>query len=79
MRRIWHTVRSALLWAVSLLNFGVSVPILVVLAFIFDPKNTIGCSALFAAASYFSPVHGSKLSPRRASIASAPAFSFRIT
>jgi 1-acyl-sn-glycerol-3-phosphate acyltransferase len=39
MRRIWYIVRSALLWAISLLNFGISVPILVVLAFIFDPKK----------------------------------------
>src|SRR5262249_53701848 len=39
MKRAWFTVRSAFLWAVSLLNFGISVPILVVLAFIFDPKK----------------------------------------
>ena len=39
MKRVWFTVRSALLWAVSLLNFGVSVPILVVLAFVFHPKK----------------------------------------
>ena len=39
MRRVWLTVRSAFLWAVSLLHFGISVPILVVLAFVFDPKK----------------------------------------
>lgn len=39
MKRAWLTIRSALLWAVSLLNFGISVPILVVLAFAFDPKK----------------------------------------
>ncbi|HXA00019.1 MAG TPA: lysophospholipid acyltransferase family protein [Candidatus Dormibacteraeota bacterium] len=39
MKRAWLTIRSALLWAVSLLNFGISVPILVVLAFVFDPKK----------------------------------------
>ena len=39
MKHVWLTVRSALLWAVSLINFGISVPILVVLAFIFDPKK----------------------------------------
>ena len=39
MRRAWLTVRSAFLWVVSLLNFGISVPILVVLAFVFDPKK----------------------------------------
>lgn len=39
MRRAWLTVRSALLWVVSLLHFGIAVPILVVLAFIFDPRK----------------------------------------
>jgi len=39
MKRVWLTIRSAFLWVVSLLNFGISVPILVVLAFIFDPKK----------------------------------------
>ena len=39
MKRAWHAIRSALLWAASLLNFGISVPILVVLAFVFDPKK----------------------------------------
>ncbi len=39
MKRVWLILRSAFLWAVSLLNFGISVPILVVLAFIFDPKK----------------------------------------
>jgi len=39
MKRVWYNVRSALLWAVSLLNFGISVPILVVLAFVFHPRR----------------------------------------
>src|SRR5215831_6747817 len=39
MKHVWLIIRSALLWAVSLINFGISVPILVVLAFIFDPKK----------------------------------------
>jgi len=39
MKRAWLTVRSALLWAVSLLHFAISVPILVVLAFVFDPRK----------------------------------------
>ncbi len=39
MRRAWLTIRSAILWALSLLHFGISVPILVVLAFIFDPRK----------------------------------------
>src|SRR6266446_6326622 len=39
MRRAWLTFRSAILWALSLLHFGISVPILVVLAFIFDPRK----------------------------------------
>lgn len=39
MKRAWLTVRSALLWAVSLIHFGISVPVLVVLALIFDPKK----------------------------------------
>jgi len=39
MKRAWFVVRSALLWAVSLLNFGISVPILVVLAFVLNPRR----------------------------------------
>jgi 1-acyl-sn-glycerol-3-phosphate acyltransferase len=39
MKRAWLIVRSAFLWALSLLNFGISVPILVVLAFVFDPRK----------------------------------------
>jgi len=39
MKRAWYVIRSALLWAISLLNFGLSVPILVVLAFVFHPKK----------------------------------------
>ncbi|HWY44970.1 MAG TPA: lysophospholipid acyltransferase family protein [Candidatus Sulfotelmatobacter sp.] len=39
MKRAWFVVRSALLWAVSLLNFSISVPILVVLAFVLNPRR----------------------------------------
>jgi 1-acyl-sn-glycerol-3-phosphate acyltransferase len=39
MKRVWYVVRSALLWAVSLLHFAVAVPILIALAIIFDPKK----------------------------------------
>jgi len=39
MKRTWFVLRSALLWAVSLLNFGISVPILVVLAFVLNPRK----------------------------------------
>lgn len=39
MKRAWLTVRSVLLWFVSLLHFGITVPVLVILAFIFDPKK----------------------------------------
>lgn len=39
MKRAWFVVRSGLLWAVSLLNFGISVPILVVLAFVLNPRR----------------------------------------
>jgi len=39
MKHAWLAVRSALLWAVSLIHFAISVPILVILAFIFDPKK----------------------------------------
>jgi 1-acyl-sn-glycerol-3-phosphate acyltransferase len=39
MRRIWYAIRSALLWAVSLLHFAIAVPILIALALIFDPRK----------------------------------------
>lgn len=39
MKRAWYVVRSALLWGVSLLHFGIAVPILVGLAIFFDPKK----------------------------------------
>ena len=39
MKRTRFVLRSALLWAVSLLNFGISVPILVVLAFVLNPRK----------------------------------------
>ena len=39
MKRVWYVVRSALLWAVSLLNFGISVPILIAFALVLDPKK----------------------------------------
>lgn len=39
MKRAWYVLRSALLWAVSLLHFAIVVPILIVLAIVFDPKK----------------------------------------
>jgi 1-acyl-sn-glycerol-3-phosphate acyltransferase len=39
MKRFWYVVRSALLWAASLLHFGVSVPILIAVAIVLDPKK----------------------------------------
>jgi 1-acyl-sn-glycerol-3-phosphate acyltransferase len=39
MKRTWYVVRSALLWAVSLLHFAIAVPILIALALIFDPQK----------------------------------------
>jgi len=39
MRRVWYVIRSALLWAVSLLHFAIAVPILIALALVFDPKK----------------------------------------
>jgi 1-acyl-sn-glycerol-3-phosphate acyltransferase len=39
MRRTWLNIRSALLWAASLLHFGIAVPVLIGLAIFFDPKK----------------------------------------
>jgi len=39
MKRAWYVVRSALLWAVSLLHFAIAVPILIALAIVLDPKK----------------------------------------
>jgi len=39
MKRVWHVVRSALLWAVSLLHFAIAVPMLIALAIFLDPKK----------------------------------------
>jgi 1-acyl-sn-glycerol-3-phosphate acyltransferase len=39
MRRAWLFIRSALLWAVSLLHFAIAVPTLIGLAILFDPKK----------------------------------------
>lgn len=39
MKRVWYVVRSALLWAISLLHFGIAVPTLVGLAIFLDPKK----------------------------------------
>ena len=39
MRRVWYVIRSALLWAVSLLHFAIAVPTLIALAFIFHPRK----------------------------------------
>jgi 1-acyl-sn-glycerol-3-phosphate acyltransferase len=39
MKRVWLAIRSALLWVVSLLHFGIVVPILIVLGIFLDPKK----------------------------------------
>lgn len=39
MRRAWLAVRSALVWAVSLLHFVVAVPVLIALAIFLDPRK----------------------------------------
>jgi 1-acyl-sn-glycerol-3-phosphate acyltransferase len=39
MKGVWETVRSALLWAVTLLHFGVVVPVLIVLAIFLNPRK----------------------------------------
>jgi len=39
MKRVWYVIRSALLWATSLLHFAISVPTLIVLAIVLDPKK----------------------------------------
>jgi 1-acyl-sn-glycerol-3-phosphate acyltransferase len=39
MRAAWLRVRSALLWILSLLHFGIAVPILIGLAIFLDPKK----------------------------------------
>jgi len=39
MKRVWYVVRSALLWAVSLLHFAIAVPCLITLAVVLDPKK----------------------------------------
>jgi 1-acyl-sn-glycerol-3-phosphate acyltransferase len=39
MKRAWYVLRSALLWAVSLLHFAIVVPALIALAIVFDPKR----------------------------------------
>ena len=39
MKRVWETVRSTLLWAVTLLHFGVVVPVLIFLAIFLNPRK----------------------------------------
>jgi len=39
MKGAWYVLRSALLWAVSLLHFAIAVPVLIALAIVFDPKK----------------------------------------
>jgi 1-acyl-sn-glycerol-3-phosphate acyltransferase len=39
MKRGWYVLRSAFLWAVSLLHFAIAVPILIALAIFLDPKK----------------------------------------
>jgi len=39
MKRLWYVLRSAFLWAVSLLHFAMAVPCLIALAVLLDPKK----------------------------------------
>jgi 1-acyl-sn-glycerol-3-phosphate acyltransferase len=39
MKRVWETVRSALLWAITLLHFGAVVPVLIVLGIFLSPRK----------------------------------------
>ncbi len=39
MTRVWDTIRSAFLWAVTLLHFGFAVPVLIFLAIFLDPRK----------------------------------------
>ncbi len=39
MRSLWEQIRSALLWAVTLLHFGLAVPVLIFLAIFLDPRK----------------------------------------
>jgi len=39
MKRVWFALRSAFLWAISLLHFAIAVPMLIALAIVFDPKK----------------------------------------
>jgi 1-acyl-sn-glycerol-3-phosphate acyltransferase len=39
MRSLWEQIRSAFLWAVTLLHFGISVPVLIFLAVFLDPRK----------------------------------------
>src|SRR3984957_19532802 len=39
MRSLWEKIRSELLWAVTLLHFGISVPVLIFLAIFLDPRK----------------------------------------
>jgi 1-acyl-sn-glycerol-3-phosphate acyltransferase len=39
MKRLWETVRSALLWAVTLLHFFTAVPVLIFLAIFLEPRK----------------------------------------
>jgi 1-acyl-sn-glycerol-3-phosphate acyltransferase len=39
MKRVWFALRSAFLWALSLLHFAIAVPMLIALAIVFDPKK----------------------------------------
>ena len=39
MKRVWETVRSALLWAITLLHFGAAVPVLITLGIFLSPRK----------------------------------------
>ena len=65
MKRAWLVMRSALLWAVSLLHFGVAVPTLVGLAIFLDPKKHDWLQRAFCRRIMF--FAGTKVTVRRSS------------
>ena len=64
MRRAWLAVRSALVWAVSLLHFVVAVPVLIALAIFLDPRKHDWLQRSFCKRIVF--FAGAKLEVRRA-------------
>ena len=79
MKRAWFVVRSAFLWAVSLLHFAIAVPSLIALAIFLDPKKHDWLQRTFCRRIIFFAGQKLKLFARPASIRKKPVSSFRIT